>query len=92
MVTDVSDMRAGFEVRGPRLREVLAKLVPIDMHPETFTPGRVRRTHLAQVPVAVWMRAQDTARVLCFRSVANYTQSCLLAAARPEASVGLVGK
>lgn len=89
LVADVSDMRAGFKVSGPRVREVLSKLVPIDLHPNAFGPGQIRRTHLAQVPAALWMTDAETARVLCFRSVADYVSSCLIAAADPHASVDL---
>ncbi|MDJ0859936.1 MAG: sarcosine oxidase subunit gamma family protein [Dinoroseobacter sp.] len=92
LLVDVSDMRAGFELHGPGLREVLAKLVPIDLHPDVFRPGHVRRTHLAQVAVALWMVEEDKAHVLCFRSVAGYVAECLSASANSAAAVDLEGK
>ncbi|MEM9394539.1 MAG: sarcosine oxidase subunit gamma family protein [Pseudomonadota bacterium] len=90
MVTDVSDMRASFELRGPRLREVLAKTVPFDTHPDRFRQGQIRRTHLGQIAAAVWMLEQECAQILCFSSYASYAQDLLYAACDPLARVGAV--
>ncbi|SIO07871.1 sarcosine oxidase subunit gamma [Rhodovulum sp. ES.010] len=84
---DVSDARAVFRVHGPGAREVLAKLTPADMAPDAFPEGRVRRTRLAQVPVAIWAETGGFGLV-CFRSVAGYAFDLLKGAAAPGSAVG----
>ncbi len=89
LAVDVSDARAVFVLRGAGLREVLAKLAPVDMSPEAFPAGHFRRTRLAQVPAAFWLGEDDSAQVICFRSVAQYVFDILSHAARPGGEVGL---
>ncbi|MDJ0629211.1 MAG: sarcosine oxidase subunit gamma family protein [Rhodobacter sp.] len=88
LATNVSDARARFVVSGLDAREVLAKLTPADMSPAGFAPGRFRRTRLAQVPAAFWMRDEHMFEVICFRSVAQYVFDILTAAATPGSEVG----
>lgn len=83
LAADVSDARAIFTVAGEGAREVLAKLTPADLRPAALGPGEVRRTRLAQVPAAFWMRDETTAEVICFRSVAQYVFDLLANAAEP---------
>ncbi len=84
----VSDARAMFFVEGEFAREVISKLAPVDLHPDTFKPGDFRRTRLGQVAAAFWMRDEDTFEVICFRSVADYAFD-LLAASAKAGRVGL---
>ncbi len=88
LVADVSEARACFGLSGPAARDVVAKLTPADLHPESFAPGALRRTRLAQVPAAFWMPYEDAFEVVCFRSVAVYVFDLLVAAADPAADVG----
>lgn len=88
LVADVSDMRALFAITGAAPRETLAKLVPADLHPDSFARGEVRRTRLAQVPCAFWFE-EDGARLVCFRSVAQYAFDVLVQAAADTAPVGV---
>ena len=55
LVANVSDARALFRISGEEGREVLAKLAPVDLHPDSFGLGHLRRTRLAQVPAAFWI-------------------------------------
>lgn len=87
LAVNVSDARAVFHVQGPRAREVMAKLAPVDLDPAVFTPGMFRRTRLAQVPAAFWMRDDETFQVICFRSVAQYVFDLLKVAAQPGSEV-----
>ena len=87
LATDVSDARAIFELRGPGAREVLAKLAPVDLHPDHFGPGQLRRSRLGQVAAAFWMCEDDAFTIICFRSVAAYT----LALLKQSAADGPVG-
>jgi sarcosine oxidase subunit gamma len=88
LVVNVSDARAVFQVSGPSAREVMAKLCPVDLSPEAFKPGMFRRTRMAQVAAAFWMVDEETFRIVCFRSVAEYVFSLLKVAAQPDSEVG----
>ena len=83
LAANVSDARAVFRLSGDGVREVLAKLTPADVSPGALAPGHVRRTRLAQVPAAFWLRGATTADLICFRSVAGYVFDLLCNAARP---------
>lgn len=87
LAVNVSDARAVFEVSGPRVREVLGKLAPVDLHPDHFEPGMFRRTRLAQVAAAFWMPDAQTAQIICFRSVAQYVFDVLNMAAQEGSEV-----
>ncbi|MGJ8588025.1 MAG: sarcosine oxidase subunit gamma [Yoonia sp.] len=82
LAENVSDARAVLIVEGTFCREVIAKLAPVDLHPDTFKPGDFRRTRLGQVAAAFWMRDEDTFEVICFRSVAAYAFNLLAASAK----------
>ena len=87
LAVDVSDARAVLRVSGLRAREVLAKLCPVDLAPSAFGPGQFRRTRMAQIPAALWMRDADTFHVVCFRSVTDYAFAVLKVAAQPGSEV-----
>ncbi len=89
LVAEVSDARAVFRFAGPYAREVLAKLAPVDLHPDRFKKGMIRRTHLAQVPAAFWLVSDDTFEIMCFRSVAQYVFDLLSTAAADGSEVGI---
>lgn len=91
LAVDVSDARALFEIKGAGVREVIAKLCPVDMAPGAFSPGRFRRTRMAQVAAAFWMVDGETIRIICFRSVAGYVFGLLKDAAAPGGEVGFFG-
>ena len=54
-VTDQSDARLVLRLSGPRVREVLAKGVPVDLHPKAFKPGDVANTVVAHIGVQIDM-------------------------------------
>ena len=89
LAVDVSDARASFLVKGPKAREVLAKLAPVDLAPGRFEPPMFRRTRLAQAPAAFWMRDGTTFQIVCFRSHAQYVFDLLKVSAQPGSTVGL---
>ncbi|MEQ8294354.1 MAG: sarcosine oxidase subunit gamma family protein [Roseovarius sp.] len=88
LAVNVSDARAMFEISGAGVREVIAKLCPVDMSLGAFEPGAIRRTRMAQVAAAVWMTDAGTIRIVCFRSVAEYVYGLLCDAAEPGGEVG----
>lgn len=87
LVVNVSDARAMFRLSGAGVREVVAKLVPVDMAKDAFGPGQIRRTRFAQVAGAFWMVDDETVDVICFRSVAEYMFNLLKTAAAPGSAV-----
>ncbi|MFZ7093415.1 sarcosine oxidase subunit gamma [Primorskyibacter sp. 2E233] len=87
LAVNVSDARAVFHITGDKTREVLAKLSPADLSPEALPVGELRRTRLAQVAAAFWMRSETHAQVICFRSVADYVFDLLKTAAHPASAV-----
>lgn len=91
LAENVSDARALIYVEGTFAREVIAKLAPADLHPDSFKPGDFRRTRLGQVAAAFWMRDDDTFEVICFRSVGEYTFD-LLAASAKAGPVGMFAR
>ncbi|AGI68808.1 putative sarcosine oxidase gamma subunit [Octadecabacter antarcticus 307] len=87
LAVDVSDARAVFNVSGVRARDVLARLCPVDLHPDSFGVGQFRRTRMAQVAAAFWMH--DTGfEVVCFQSVGHYAQDLLAQAAKNATGTG----
>jgi len=78
-VATVSDARAVFMVKGAGWRDALAKLCPVDF--STLAPGDIRRTRAAQVAAAILVTGPEEARVICFRSVAQYMFDLLAQAA-----------
>lgn len=90
LAVNVSDARAVFRVSGAGVREVIAKLSPVDLSADAFTPGMIRRTRMAQVPAAFWIGEDGSATIICFRSVAEYMFNLLKGAAAPGSEVGLL--
>ncbi|MDJ0822213.1 MAG: sarcosine oxidase subunit gamma family protein [Paracoccaceae bacterium] len=88
LVVNVSDARASFRLQGAGLREVIAKLAPVDMAPDQFGIGEVRRTRFAQAAAAFWLTDDETAQIFCFRSVAPYMFNLLSTVSRPGTEVG----
>lgn len=85
LVVNVSDARAVFALTGGKAREVVAKLSPVDM--QALKVGEIRRTRLAQAPVAFWMSGEDEITLVAFRSVAQYVFDLLKTAAKPGGEV-----
>ena len=87
LAANVSDARAVFRISGAAAREVIAKLSPADLSPDTIQPGEIRRTRMAQVAVAFWMLDDQTIDLICFRSTAGYVFELLSGASAPGAEV-----
>lgn len=88
LAVDMSDARASFRLSGPGAREAMAKLCPVDLSPDAFRPGMFRRTRMGQIPAAFWLEDEDSFRIICFRSVAQYAYDLLKTAAARDAAVG----
>lgn len=71
---DMSAARQVFDLDGAGIVDLLAGLMPVDF--ARLAPTEVRRTRMAQIPVALW-RHGDGWRLMCFRSVAGYAADLL---------------
>jgi sarcosine oxidase subunit gamma len=81
-VTDQSDGRAILQIKSPTVRDTLAKLVPIDLHPSVFQPDATALTLAAHIPVQIWQAAEDAFELACFRSYAETLYEALVEASR----------
>ena len=88
LCVNVSDARAVFDLAGDAARDVLGKLVPVDLSPARFNTGMFRRTRMAQVPAAFWLQSENQFRIVCFRSHARYVFDLLRTAAQKGSAVG----
>jgi heterotetrameric sarcosine oxidase gamma subunit len=77
-MASVADQSSGYAIlrlSGPKLRETLAKVLPLDLHPRAFAPGDVASTTASHVGATLW-RLADAAdgspvfEIAVFRSLA----------------------
>ena len=80
-VADQSDARLVLRVSGPRVRDVLAKGVPVDLHPRAFRPGDVACTVVGYINTQIDMLDESTYQLAASRSMAGSFWSWLAAAA-----------
>ena len=80
-VAEQSDARLVLRVRGPRARDVLAKGVPVDLHPKTFKPGDVACTVVGYINTQIDMLDDATWQLAAPRSMAGSFWSWLTASA-----------
>lgn len=82
LAVNLSDARARFTLTGRGVREVLAKGSPADLSPAALPVGEMRRTRLGQVAAGIWLSDEQTADLICFRSVGGFVWDWLCLAAR----------
>ncbi len=71
-ISDQSDGRAVIRLAGPAARDVLAKGLPIDLHPSVFAPGSAATSVIALMGVTLWQVDDTPAYDLAvFRSLAG---------------------
>jgi heterotetrameric sarcosine oxidase gamma subunit len=80
-VSDQSDARLVLRVSGPRVREVLAKGVPVDLHPQAFKPGDIACTVVGYINTQIDMLDDVTYQLAAPRSMAGSFWSWLTASA-----------
>jgi heterotetrameric sarcosine oxidase gamma subunit len=54
LLIDLTGARAVVRLSGPSVRDVLARVVPLDLHPRVMAPGRVAATVAAHIGVHIW--------------------------------------
>lgn len=69
-VTDLTGARAVLRLSGPAVRDMLAKLVPIDLDEAAFPPGAAALTLAAHVGVTLWRAPESGGAwgLACYRS------------------------
>ncbi len=77
-VSDQSDAYVVFEVTGEHARSVLAKGVPVDLHPRSFTTGDVAVTTVAHTNAILWRMGTDAAPHFCLATPRSYAESLRL--------------
>jgi sarcosine oxidase subunit gamma len=81
-ISDQTDGRVVIRLRGPDVRSLLAKGLPIDLHPRAFTPGGAAVTVLSQVGLHIWqVDAQPTYDLAVPTSYAAYVWRWIVDAA-----------
>jgi sarcosine oxidase subunit gamma len=91
-ITDVSHGRAALRLRGPHVRDALAKGCPLDLDPRALPPGRCGQTAIGRISVILDHVERDVFDVYCSRSYAGsfwhwLTEACVeygYAVAPPE--------
>jgi len=77
-VANQSDGRVVLRLHGGRVREVLAKGVPVDLHPRSFRTGDIASTVIAYVGVQIeQLDDRPTFQLMAFRSLAGSLWSWL---------------
>lgn len=51
---DLTGARLVIRISGPSARDILARLVPLDLHPRVMRPGHVASTVAAYIGVQIW--------------------------------------
>ncbi len=81
-ISDQSDARAVIRVSGPAARRVLAKGLPVDLHPRVFRPGDAALTQIALIGAHIWQIDEaPTYEIAVFRSLAGSFADWLIASA-----------
>jgi methylglutamate dehydrogenase subunit D len=71
-VADLSDARVVMRISGPKARAVLAKGLPLDLHPSVFKSGDVAISHVSHIGVLIWqVDDAPTYDIAMFRSFAD---------------------
>jgi methylglutamate dehydrogenase subunit D len=75
-ISDQSDGYAVLRLTGGKVRDTLAKLIPLDVHPRAFKPGDVASTVASHIGITLWrlddaVDATPAFEIAVFRSLAG---------------------
>ncbi len=70
-LTDQSDAWAVVRLEGKGVRDVLARLVPLDLRPGAFRRGHTARTDLAHMMASLTRVGENAFQIMVFRSMAE---------------------
>jgi heterotetrameric sarcosine oxidase gamma subunit len=82
-VTSLEGARTHLFVEGPRARDLLGRLVPIDLHPTVFPVGGFAQTGIHHVAGLLLRANEDRYEFFAPRTFAAFTWEVLVDAARP---------
>ncbi|MBV8805887.1 MAG: hypothetical protein JO042_12595, partial [Sinobacteraceae bacterium] len=82
-VTSLDGARTRLFVEGPRARDLLGRLVPIDLHPTVFPLGGFAQTGIHHVAGLLLRADEDRYEFFALRTFAAFTWEVLVDAARP---------
>lgn len=85
-ITDQSDAWACATLAGPRARDVLARLAPIDLRDGAFAPGHAARTMLGHMACVLLRLEDERYGIMVFRSMAGTAAHELDRAMRMDAA------
>jgi sarcosine oxidase subunit gamma len=80
------DIGSGYtvlEVSGEKVRDVIARGCPLDLHPRVFTPGQCAQSHYFKASIVLIPVNDDTFELVVRRSFADYFCRIMLDAAAP---------
>ena len=80
-VVDVSSGYTVLELEGPRVRTILQKGCPLDLHPRVFGTARCAQSHFFKAGIILRSVRQNAYELIVRRSFADYTVRMLLDAA-----------
>ena len=80
-LTLLSDALAFYELNGPYVREILAKGCALDLHVSAFRPGQCAQSNLERAAVTLMCEAENSFRLICRTSFADYVEIWLKDAA-----------
>jgi len=81
-VVDVSDALVGFELEGPRVRDLLSRGTGLELAERALAPGRCTRTRLAQLAVIVRPHAPERVELFVDRGPAAWLRDWFIDAGR----------
>jgi sarcosine oxidase, subunit gamma len=83
------DVGSGYtvvEISGERVRDVLSRGCPLDLHPRAFKPGQCAQSHYFKASIVLVATGDDTFEIVVRRSFADYFCRIMLDATVPLTS------
>ena len=85
-VVDVGSGYTVLEASGDRVREVISRGCPLDLHPQVLQPGQCAQSHYFKAPIMLIPIAYDTFELVVRRSFGDYFCRIIVDAAAPIGS------
>ncbi|RKU04609.1 sarcosine oxidase subunit gamma [Burkholderia sp. Nafp2/4-1b] len=83
------DVGSGYtvvEISGERVRDVIARGCPLDLHPRVLKPGQCAQSHYFKSPITLIPTGDESFEIVLRRSFADYFVRIMLDAAAPLVS------
>jgi sarcosine oxidase, subunit gamma len=86
VAVDIGSGYTVLEVSGERVRDVLARGCPLDLHPRVLAPGQCAQSHYFKASIVLIPTADNAYEIVVRRSFADYFCRIMLDAAAPLVS------